>query len=790
MLREMAEALGALTVEAPLVMVLEDLHWSDAATVDLVSLLARRTQPARLLLIGTYRPGDRIVRRHPLEQVKLELQAAGRCHELSLTLLGEAAVADYLRERFAHNTFPPDLAQIINRRTEGNPLFMVSVVDDLVGRGLIAMRDDRWELHAGLQEVEVSVPESLRQMIERRITQLGDEERQILAAGSVAGMDFSAASVAAALERPPSEVEERCDELARRQLFIRSLGAREWPDRSVSSCYGFMHALHRRALYEASRHHGGGTAPGDRPAGGDRPWRSGPVTSPAGWPRHFEQAGDDRRAVRYLAEAAETARRRHTPTPRRSGTSRTPSIAGACRTASGSPRGWLCSSSSDFYAAPWATCAIRSTISPRAPGTRGARPRRREVRALLEWAASSPGWIATAAWRRSRSPGPGATTARRRVAGPCPRVSHAFHRILLHGWRDEDAETCRLSLEILRRVGERRHLSLHVGRYAYLQSHRSEYRAACRTAEEGLRLAVEVSDAYHYMAAQFHRAWALLHLGEWGELHRVLRDGLEMAERNGHDLWAQTFRFQMAWLLTHVGDFARARALCERERQPGGEAQLGAFLGSIALGFAELGSGRYAAALRAFEEVTGPPQKGRLALMDWILHMPVRLGLGQYWLARRQFGRAREQMQELCRLAAAPAERTYLALGHRGLAEATLAEGDRAKAEREVAEALGVLDNRAPLAEWRVCATAARSDSARPAAESGGLLSRARAWIGWRPPLKDDGDPYRSFLAKPEVEAVRRNAKLTADTAPPRTGAPSGRVGQRSGSSHRPRRPS
>ena len=78
---------------------------------------------------------------------------------------------------------------------------MVSVVDDLVGRGLIAMRDDRWELRAGLEEVEVSVPESLRQMIERRIEQLGGEERRILAAGSVAGMEFSAASVAAALDR-------------------------------------------------------------------------------------------------------------------------------------------------------------------------------------------------------------------------------------------------------------------------------------------------------------------------------------------------------------------------------------------------------------------------------------------------------------------------------------------------------------------------------------------------------------------------------------------------------------
>src|SRR5882724_8873882 len=145
MLREMAEMLEAMTTEAPLVFVLEDLHWSDTATVDLVSLLARRPQPARLLMIGTYRPVDVVASRHPLEDLTGELHARGQCQELSLDLLGEAAVADYLRERFAGHTFPSELARIINRRTEGNPLFMVSVVEDLVARGLIVMRDERWD---------------------------------------------------------------------------------------------------------------------------------------------------------------------------------------------------------------------------------------------------------------------------------------------------------------------------------------------------------------------------------------------------------------------------------------------------------------------------------------------------------------------------------------------------------------------------------------------------------------------------------------------------------------------
>ena len=210
-----------------------------------------------------------------------------------------------------------------------------------------------------------------------------------------------------------------------------------------------------------------------------------------------------------------------------------------------------------------------------------------------------------------------------------------------------------------------------------------------------------------------------------------------------------------------MGDFARARALCERERQPGGEVQLGEFLGSIALGFAELGSGRYAAALRAFEEVTGPPQKDRLALMDWILHMPVRLGLGQYWLARRQFGRAREQMQELCRLAATPGERTYLALGHQASPRRRSPQRDcrppSARCPRRSTRSTdtrrrwrsGESARRPPVPSWRVAAGRRRTPTG---ARSAAVLDRLAT------SLKDDADLHRSFLAQTVVRTVRRKA--------------------------------
>jgi len=333
-------------------------------------------------------------------------------------------------------------------------------------------------------------------------------------------------------------------------------------------------------------------------------------------------------------------------------------------------------------------------------------------------------------------------------------------RVLSRGWRDEDAEACHRAIDVARRAGDLARLSQHVGHYAHLQSHRSEYRAAARTAEDGLRLALDVGDAYHHMTCQFHRAWALLHLGEWGAMRRILSDGLVMAEQNGHHLWARAFRFQTAWLFVHACDFDRARDLCQQEMKPVREGQLGERLGSIVLGCAQLGAKRYGAAQRAFEDVTERTD-GRPVLMDWILQMPLRLGLAENWLARRAFGRAREQAAELCRLAGMAGERTYLALGRRVLAEAALAERDGATADRELSHALdAIAEHEAPLAEWKVCATAARSEEAhkRPPraqaywARSVAVLDRLAA------SLADDAELHRTFLAHPSVQAVRRRA--------------------------------
>ena len=117
MLREMAEALEAITGERPLVLVLEDLHWSDAATLELLAILARRREMARLLVLATYRPVEVLVHEHPLREVKQELQLHGHCQEMLLDFLTVEGVSRIPEGAIWREPLPLDLAFSIHQRT-------------------------------------------------------------------------------------------------------------------------------------------------------------------------------------------------------------------------------------------------------------------------------------------------------------------------------------------------------------------------------------------------------------------------------------------------------------------------------------------------------------------------------------------------------------------------------------------------------------------------------------------------------------------------------------------------
>jgi predicted ATPase/DNA-binding winged helix-turn-helix (wHTH) protein len=307
MLRELTEAVETLTAEQPLVLVLEDLHWCDYATLDWLAYVARRHAAARLLVLGTYRPVEARVHAHPVATVTRDLQLRGQGREVRLAQWPAAGVAAYLAQRCGEAALPEGLVRLLHQRSRGNPLFLVTLVDDCVQRGILRRGAAGWELPGGLAAVAAGVPESLRQLLEQQLEQLPPEEQAILEAASVVGEDFPAAAVAAALNCPVDDVESRCAVWARQGQFVQGRGHVVWPDGTVSARYGFLHVLYPEVFYARV------------PVGRQGRWHQqiglrleagyGAQASElaAALARHFECGRDTRRAVRYLRQAAEQA---------------------------------------------------------------------------------------------------------------------------------------------------------------------------------------------------------------------------------------------------------------------------------------------------------------------------------------------------------------------------------------------------------------------------------------------------------------------------------------------------
>ncbi|MFY9555657.1 MAG: AAA family ATPase [Blastocatellia bacterium] len=310
MLREMGNALEALAADLPLVLILEDLHWSDYSTLDLITYLASQRQAAQLMLIGTYRVAELIVSGHPLKAVKQELLAKQLCEELPLEYLSEEAIAKYLSVRFPANRFPAALARLIHERTEGNPLFMVNAVDYLVSAGLIGEHQKGRELVVEIDKVEVGVPDSIKQMIEKQVNHLDLNQQRMLEAASVAGAEFSTLAVVAGLGEDRAAVEARCDELVRQHQFIQDRGVQVLPNGEAVSRYGFIHALYQNVMYErvsASRRVQLHRRIGEE---GEQVYGERAREIAAELAMHFERSSNYRRAVKYLQQAAENAIRR------------------------------------------------------------------------------------------------------------------------------------------------------------------------------------------------------------------------------------------------------------------------------------------------------------------------------------------------------------------------------------------------------------------------------------------------------------------------------------------------
>jgi len=282
---ELAEALEVLAQEQPIAVLLEDLQWADDSTVELLAMLGRRYESARLLVIGTSREAE-IAKGHPVARVMVDLEAHGRATVLRLEGLSESAVAEYLAQRYAPNGFPLELASRICEPTGGNPLFVVGLLGDLERRQVLKQIDGRWQLTIPLHEVAAHRPDSVTRLIDIQIDRLSDHEQRVLEVAAAAGAVFTAAVIAFALDLDADLVDATCEALAKARHFLRAMGTETWPDGTVQYCYGFVHAMFQYAALARSssasirlwHRRFNDSSPGTEPTPG-RSRRSSPCTS-------------------------------------------------------------------------------------------------------------------------------------------------------------------------------------------------------------------------------------------------------------------------------------------------------------------------------------------------------------------------------------------------------------------------------------------------------------------------------------------------------------------------------
>ncbi len=299
LVREISEALEAMSAQEPVVIVLEDLQWSDVATIDLLSLLGQRQERAKLLVIGTSRHAEIQSADHPLNRVMRSLVARSGAVTVQVPKMSVATVQAFIDRRFVGHAYPQRLTDMVAKITGGTPLFMVALLDDLVGRGMLAEREGIWSLTVTIDEIEAHRPDSVKQLIDMQLDRLTVPEQRVLEAASVVGAVFSTALVAAALELPPEDVDDLCDALMRRSQFLRAEPAEHYAvthtlvqevcaDRSSPARRQRWHRLVAEAI--------------------ERDSPSGQV--PHLLAKHYDGAGDAARAIpAYLAAGHHTAQR-------------------------------------------------------------------------------------------------------------------------------------------------------------------------------------------------------------------------------------------------------------------------------------------------------------------------------------------------------------------------------------------------------------------------------------------------------------------------------------------------
>jgi tetratricopeptide (TPR) repeat protein len=697
---EVFDAMRTLFVRAaerrPLVLVWEDLHWTDQATEEFLALLGDTVAAHPILMILTYRPGYTPPVGDRTFHTRVALPALTTADSVAMAL-GVLSVDE----------LPDALQTLVIRRAEGNPFFVEEVLRSLQETGAIRVGGKHLTLARDL--AEIVVPDTVQDVIRARIQRLGDASRQVLEVASVIGREFGRRLVDRAIES--AEGSER----PLRELAAAELVQEKSPFPELT--YAFTHALTHEVVY-------GSLDPARR---ADLHRRVGLVIEALYADRlpgqeevlahHFSKAGEWPKALAYLARAGAKAARAFAVREART-------LYDQALEAAGRPGGVADPGAvSEIHEARAGLYFIVSEFDrSRAEAervmslARQAGDRAREAKALAAigwaamWARDLDGAVAHAQEAIAvAGPGGEDTVARaqftigfvRAVTGGLEEARGAIGRALVTSLSGDEWTARSLSLSVA----------------GLLKSWEGEYEVAARLQADGLVLAREHHLLVPLLFNFFLHGITLTGKGDYEGALGLFREGLRFAEKVGDEAIHHRLLNCLGWLYAELGDFdgaidlnRQSAEVGRRRNDPGTYPNAEVNLGEVYLAKGDLAAAgeHLESAYRFWDNPRTSPW------MRWRYSMRLFAGLGELWLARGDPDRATEFGDRCLDVATRTNSKKNLVKGWRLRGDIAFARGRLDDAEAAFRQALTLAETIGnPPQLWTTLAALGRLHAAR-----------------------------------------------------------------------------
>ena len=727
MLHEICSLLEALSIDRPLLLVFEDLHWGDYSTVDLIAAIARRRGMTRLMVIATYRPEDDESGQHPVKQLSQELLLRQLCRKITLGPLSENAVGELLAGKGVLRPQEQEFARLITEHSDGNPLFVQAILVYLVEHGVVEKTEQGWRKKAQPSKIAFEIPRTIVQVIEARIQRLSTDQQRLLEAASVAGLEFSSATVAEAAGFSADNFDDVCEMLARRRCFISRAKAGISASGQLTQRFRFDHTMFRCVFYDrqplarrAYLHHTIGTrleALCDSDQLNEFALELG---------QHFAVARDWPKALEYLRVALHTAQKRFAYRE---------SLAIldlADKLAVNLPDEQRSMTSLDLL--EWRASLYAAGYDPRAEQSYALLVKEAERFGLVDLQAQALlGLALTVSWRAQDESfeiveialkvSQAQTNLQSRAM---TRMSCYQRRLWVRGWSSADIQDCDVALSALRAGDDALKTAWGLIEYSVICLMSSRYREGRESIQANYLTIFENVDARRRFDVargswmiRLGMTWTSLFLGEFGKSFEEFKFGIEMFRKNGNYYASRKLKIFSLTLSFFARDFDAVIETCKQlnaQQDMPDTDEDGARDGLlpderrmcvVLSGLAYMELGNQAMALACLVEAD-QAMDVRPITFDWYWRLAVAWGLVGVALMRGDEVEANQCAQRFIQLAQQTDEHTWHALAWEAMARVRLFQGDAANAKACIHEAREAsVGYETPLADWRINCTAA-----------------------------------------------------------------------------------